>query len=947
MRVRNYIIRITGTLLLVYLSCFSCFGQHYEKLKADAFEHASQKEYEQSLNLSKEIYSVFPDDLDACVLISFSLINLNRAAEAFPFIKAGLRLDPSSFQMNLDAAYYFAAINEIDQAKSFFSMAMNLRPDDIKTTDIIDEIKSVGINVNEAVRFQELSNWYEQTAGSNQTRYSGLASVYQKISSSDANAVGKVVEEYAEIFKSYQWHHVAIAMYSYGSDYLRTNGYFSEALNMALAGYRYYTSYGCNDNTDQAAFLLLQIVKSYEVLGNHEQIFQFKEEIVQLSPSLYVHTSDVQSLILLSTSANVLGKTNDAQQLAYVAYKIAETNQYKFGMAKSLNAICATFNFLQSKEGAETAVSAGEEALRLCISLKLEELSGAVIGNLALAYFKLGTRDGQARCFRLHGSLAAIHKSKNQLAEAALTLNNAGALFFYSGDYDYAAQLFEESISLAENNSNKLSFEDKLSFYQSQISAYQFLTVCYAKLNNVDKAFEVMEGSRSRVLAERVANGSPVSRATIADVQASLDEHEASVMYSLFSGHEVTILVITKTNASVLFHSDNNFVGGFKEKYLDRLKKEHNERKGIDQDEPYDPDRRVNINDFHKLTQLTRKFFERPGVADDVLKEYMQGYYRFLILPISNRLSNIKKLVISADDVLNYIPFEALQLYDGTYLVEKFDIRYQHSAAMQKILSQRKYTERRKPLLAMGGAKFENISATPLPFNTQRDLNQLRVIVDENEKSGKSQRVPYATIFGTTAMTYLPGTVQEVKNIATVVPGSETYLGENMTENQIKKLSASGTLSQYKILHLATHGFVVNEVPALSGIAMSIFTNEVDGEDGFLNIREIATLRLNADLTILSACQTALGKLYSGEGVTGLTQSLIAAGSNAAMVSLWPVNDNSTMLFMSDFYKESQKGKSYTEVINAIKRKFIRGDYGDQFRHPNFWAPFIYIGNKN
>jgi CHAT domain-containing protein len=444
-----------------------------------------------------------------------------------------------------------------------------------------------------------------------------------------------------------------------------------------------------------------------------------------------------------------------------------------------------------------------------------------------------------------------------------------------------------------------------------------------------------------------------------------LKPDEACIMYSLTAGHEIIILTVSKKYAQVLFHEDPRFIGDIKEKVwktepvnvpvrrdeaslnkfvITNLRTQTN----IARDN-YDKIAMAPKSDLDKAYRnlsnwMTNTYAIKEPAMVTKMEDFLKRFQKYLIVPVSNRLTGIKNLIIAPDDVFNFIPFEALKTFDGKYMVEKYNFRYIHSASVLMALQQRNYEASRKPLLAMGGAVYEKFDQQGMGIGSSSEMNLLEIEVAENVKSGKSLRRAYASIIGNGPLSPIPGTTEEVKNIAKNLSGSEIFFGNDMTENRLKEFSKNGQLKNYKVLHLATHGMVVPEIPDLSCLAMCIFKNEQNGEDGFLSAPEIAGLQLNADLTVLSACETAQGKFFAGEGVTGITQSLILAGSNAALVTLWKVDDTATMNFMSNFYKEVSKGKPYAQIVNDLKKKFIKGDFGKEFTHPNYWAPFVYYG---
>ena len=158
----------------------------------------------------------------------------------------------------------------------------------------------------------------------------------------------------------------------------------------------------------------------------------------------------------------------------------------------------------------------------------------------------------------------------------------------------------------------------------------------------------------------------------------------------------------------------------------------------------------------------------------------------------------------------------------------------------------------------------------------------------------------------------------------------------NANEDFIK----SGELKKYRLLHFATHGFVNTWKPELSGILLAQDT--AINEDGILYSGEIYNLKLNADLAVLSACETGLGEIKKGEGLIGLTKALLYAGSKNIIVSLWKVADKSTSDLMIDFYKNLLEEKQdFSQALQQAKLKMI--DEG-KHAHPFYWSPFILIG---
>jgi CHAT domain-containing protein len=185
---------------------------------------------------------------------------------------------------------------------------------------------------------------------------------------------------------------------------------------------------------------------------------------------------------------------------------------------------------------------------------------------------------------------------------------------------------------------------------------------------------------------------------------------------------------------------------------------------------------------------------------------------------------------------------------------------------------------------------------------------------------------------------------EEARSIdALYQPHSRLLIGEGATESRFKKLA-----SDYRVLHLATHGYFNKLNPLLSGLEL-----EADGaDDGLLQVHEVLGLRLAADLVTLSACETALGSGYftevpAGDEFVGMTRAFLAAGTESVMATLWEVDDAASMRLMQRFYAALHASSSERSKAVALAEAQRELQANEAFRHPYYWAPFVLVGNEH
>jgi CHAT domain-containing protein len=332
-----------------------------------------------------------------------------------------------------------------------------------------------------------------------------------------------------------------------------------------------------------------------------------------------------------------------------------------------------------------------------------------------------------------------------------------------------------------------------------------------------------------------------------------------------------------------------------------------------------------------ELAQMAESFLQRVAERDLTVKQPAKRLYDLLIRPAEGQLRGVRKLRIVPDGTLWNVPFQALYQDDRGYLLEQYAVAYAPSLSVLREMGRRADALRtRQPasatshagrvteakLFAMGNPRLSGDTMTKVQF-AHRDE----------------------------PLSALPDAEKEVNALGRLYgAGSRVLIGEQAREMTMK---AEG--GNYQVLHFATHAILDDGNPLYSHLILSQTENDAH-EDGLLEAWELMKLDLNAELVVLSACQTARGRIAAGEGIIGMSWALFVAGSPAAVVSQWKVDSARSSELMIEFHRNllrkrgaGEKKLTKSEALRQAALKVFRSAYN----HPAYWAGFILIGDDN
>jgi len=702
----------------------------------------------------------------------------------------------------------------------------------------------------------------------------------------------------------------------------------------------------------------------YYSQGNYEQALEYFQQSLKIKQEIGDKLGVARAInnigIIYSVQGDYVHALDYLQQNAKIREELGDSS----GVIEVLSNIGAVYLV---KGDYEQALAYAQKALKPAETLGNSELVGDILQNISECYLRLGQYEAANEYAVRAASLAAqfglpevLWNTKTFAGKAHLALNQP----------ELARQDFLESIAAIEKLRGQVAGgeQEQQRFFENKTAPYLAMVDLSLAQQNTTEALSYAERAKGRVLLDVLSSGrADITKAMTSDelerdralsaeivslnlqltrlklqnktsemqvAQTQLDklrlEYEA-FQASLYAAHpELKVQrgqtqPLTLTEAAALLPDDQTaileYVVTEDKSYLFVLRKA-TPKTVSDKAPVHLTVHALNIKSS-ELAAMAESFRQRVAERDLTVKQPARQLYDLLIKPAESELRNVHKLCIVPDGALWNVPFQALHQGTKGYLLEQYAVAYAPSMSVLREMERRanalRAAHRRSnaepTLLAMGNPKLTNETITKVHF-TRRDepLSPL----PEAEKEVNSLRLMYGPA------------------------SSRVLIGEQAREAVVK-----AEAGKYKVLHFATHATLDDRNPLYSRIILSR-TEDDQQEDGLLEAWELMKLDLNAELAVLSACETARGRVANGEGMIGMSWALFVAGSPAAVVSQWKVDSARSSELMIEFHRnllrKSGAGKpalTKSEALRQAELKVLHGPYN----HPAYWAGFILIGN--
>lgn len=650
------------------------------------------------------------------------------------------------------------------------------------------------------------------------------------------------------------------------------------------------------NSASDRAYLELLVAKDLIALGRHEEA-----NAIAAQAQAAAEQSGAQLLL-----AEALHQAGRAQLATADAAQAIVQLERAAGIYERLNLQGPHAETLQSLAIAaggqgrlQRAVEYGEASLD-----RLEQLRLRVATPELRAFFSSVRRDYYenqiARLMALQASAGAEDHSRAALeiserARARMIadlLQEASIDVTRSVDAGLGQRQTDLYAQLAERGRER---DDLLEQASGETGDEQGMTAVLADIASIENELNLLE-IELRSASPEFASLNPPEPLTASQMQALLDRDSVLLQYA-FTAQASYVWAVSRDTLATVELADRDTIESAARGVVNRL-------------ESYAPTR----------------------AAAEALDEELRALAELLLAPVAGHLDK-PRVVLSLDGALQYVPFAALPLPrdDGTEarLLESHEVVRVPSMSALAALALRDEARSATKTLAVFADPVLDAADPRLAGGSTR-------AAAETALAGLAAR-------GSTgpALRRLPATGYEAEAIAALVADDQRLIAKGFDASRSAVLQTE--LSQYQYIHFATHGLVDSRHPALSALAMSQFDERGAPQDGFLRLHDIYGLDLAADLVVLSACETALGREVRGEGLLGLGQGFMYAGARGLIASLWQVPDRATAELMAQFYAYMLNDR--LPPAEALRKAQLASAAERRWSDPYFWGGFVLLGD--